>query len=181
VSVDWDSYDIWNPGVDRPLHELSRAEAKAAYDRLMAAKPERFENLRRLLAANGLQLETSDQGIQALNDWFLRELERDPRDPLEPRPIWFSVASDIGLLLGDTMIERFPGLEWRFFDKGKKDVAYQRHVIMGFDTPNPNYNIDPTMRVAEYAREVAEGVDDVEDDGFARMLKWAEKHSPQRA
>jgi hypothetical protein len=66
--MDWDSYVVWDPGVDRPAHELSRAEARAAYDRLMAAKSERIANLRRLLAANGLDLETSDERVQALNE-----------------------------------------------------------------------------------------------------------------
>lgn len=115
-----------------------------------------------------------------MNDWFLRELEPDPEDTMEPRPLWFSVISDIGLFLGDVMIERFPGVEWRFFEKGQKAAAYQRHVIMGFDAPNPKYNIDPGMRVADYAREVVEGVDDVEEDAFVQMVKWAEKHAPQR-
>ena len=181
TSVDWDGYEVWNPGVDRPLDEATRADSLAAYDRLMAAKAERIEMLRRLLEANGVVLDSSDEGIQALNDWFRRELEPDERAPTEPRPLWFSVISDIGLFLGDVLVERFPGLEWRIFDKGKKDVAYQRHVIMGFDAPNPNYNIDPVMRVADYARDLLENPDEAEDDAFVGLLSWAEKHAPQRA
>jgi hypothetical protein len=52
---------------------------------------------------------------------------------------------------------------------------------MGFDAPNPNYNIDPAMRAADYARDAVEGVDDLEDDGCVHMLRWAGKHAPQRA
>lgn len=31
--------------------------------------------LKRLLAANGTELDGSDEAVQALNDWFRRELE----------------------------------------------------------------------------------------------------------
>ncbi len=59
MSVSWDGYTPFDPGVDRPLDEVSRREARAAFDRLMAAKSQRIEELRQLLAANGLTLGTS--------------------------------------------------------------------------------------------------------------------------
>ena len=38
MSVDWADYVPFDPGVDRPLHEVSRREARAAFQRLMAFK-----------------------------------------------------------------------------------------------------------------------------------------------
>ena len=63
-------------------------------------------------------------------------------DPGAPDGQWFAVVHDIGMYLGDLIVKRAPGLEWRFFDKGKKDISYQHPILMGFDVPNPNYNAD---------------------------------------
>jgi len=57
VSVDWDDYQPYHPGITRPLHELPRKEARAAYERMMASKGERIEALERLLRTNGIELD----------------------------------------------------------------------------------------------------------------------------
>jgi hypothetical protein len=41
--MNWDDHVIFDPGVDRPLHELPRKEAKAAFDRLMDVRHERID------------------------------------------------------------------------------------------------------------------------------------------
>jgi hypothetical protein len=41
---------------------------------------------------------------------------------------------------------------------GKKDVACQRHVIMGFSqVANPKYNLDLERRVAAYGHRIVAG------------------------
>ena len=80
MSVDWDDYRPYNPGVDRPLDELPRKEARPGAERMIATRGERIEALKRLARANGIELDGSDESIQALNDWFRRELKPDPED-----------------------------------------------------------------------------------------------------
>jgi hypothetical protein len=48
-----------------------------------------------------------------------------------------SLTNDVALFLGDEMIARNPGLRWEFFTWGKRDLSYQRHVIMGFPDEQP--------------------------------------------
>jgi hypothetical protein len=132
VAVNWDAYEIYNPGVSGPLWSVPRQEARLAYDRLMDAKPERIELLRRLLAANGIVLSTTDEGIQEVNHWFLAFVEGDPNDPGRLLPAWYSVVNDIALWIGEVIIERCPSVHWQFFTSGTKDVSYQRHTLMGF-------------------------------------------------
>jgi hypothetical protein len=70
------------------------------------------------------------------------------------RSVWYAVENDLALFLGDVVIERCPGLEWVMFDKGATDVAYRRHVIMGFSkvaNPKHNFDIDPVL--ATYAHQ----------------------------
>lgn len=143
MSINWGDYEPFDPGVDRPLHELPRREAKAAFEHLMAAKEARTGALRALVADNGFELDGSDAGVQQLNDWFRAHVEPNPTDPARLRSMWYSVVNDLALYLGDIIIERVPNIHWTFFDKGSKDVAFQRHVLMGFTrVKNLKYNVD---------------------------------------
>lgn len=155
VSMNWDDYEIYNPAVFGPLHTLPRADARRAFRRLMEAKPERVSMLRRLLRASGVELSGTDTAIQNLNDWFLANVEADPENPGRLLPEWYSATNDIALFLGDVIIERCPGLHWEFYIWGKKDVSYQRPVIMGFRrVTNPKYNIDIDAMVAAYGHRI---------------------------
>jgi len=175
MTVAWSGYKAFDPGVRGPLHELARNVARAAFDRLMAAKEGRTDALGQLTRANGFELCGSDSSIQDLNDWFRREVEPDPVNPGRLRPPWYSVVNDIGLFLGDVMIYRCPGLRWELFTAGKTNIAYQRHVIMGFtNTPNAKYNIDPDLLVATYGHRIVAGLA-VEEDPFWRWVRAAER------
>lgn len=155
MTVDWDGYVIYHPGASATLNTLPRTEARRAFDKLMEEKPARIEMLRGLLDANGVQLSGSDPGIQDLNDWFVANVEADPAKPGRLLPEWYSVVNDVALFLGDVVIERCPMLRWEFYIWGKKNVAFQRPVIMGFrQVVNPKYNIDIDRRVATYGHRI---------------------------
>jgi hypothetical protein len=180
MSVDWDDYRPYNPGIDRPLDELPRKEARPAAERMIATRGERIEALKRLARANGIELDGSDESIQALNDWFRRELEPDPEDEGAPRPLWFGVIHDIGMYLGDLIIERAPGLEWRIFDKDKKADSYQHPVLMGFDTKDPNYHVDAPWAVNLYAHRLLNDAAEGEDDYYLQVVRWSVDHAPKK-
>jgi len=163
--VNWDGYEIYDPGVHGPLTTLPRAEARRAFDRLMEAKPARIEMLRQLLRSNGVELSSTDEGVQALNDWFRVNVQPDPRAPGRLLPDWYSVVNDVALFLGDVMIERSPGLRWEFFTWGKKNGSYQRHVIMGFSRVFPKYDIDVDASVAVYGHRIIAARGSVETYG----------------
>jgi len=173
MTVTLGDYAPFDPGVSRPLHEVTKREARAAFDRLMAAKDDRIAELRRLLSLNGVDLCSSDKGLQELNDWFRREVEGDQRSG-RLLPNWYAVVNDLALYLGDVVIERCPNLRWVMFDKGAKDAAFQRHVIMGFSgVPNPKYNLDIDHLVATYGHRIIAG-QDVESDAFVSWVSSAQ-------
>jgi hypothetical protein len=158
MGMDWDEYVLDDRGVRGRLAEQPRSVARQAFDRLMHEKPARVEVLRRLLRANGLELNGSDDGIQELNEWFVRSVEADPDHPGRLAQEWYSVAHDVALFLGDVMIDRCPQLRWDLFTGGKKDAAYHRHIITGFTkVPNKKYNIDIAQQVVTYAHRVIVG------------------------
>jgi hypothetical protein len=59
MSVNWDAYEIYHPDVFGPMNTLPRAEARRALNQRMAALPARIEMLRRLLAANEVELRST--------------------------------------------------------------------------------------------------------------------------
>jgi hypothetical protein len=140
----------------------------------MAAKGERIDELRRLLASNGVVLSSDDEGLQRLNDWFRAEVEGG-QTPGRLRSVWYAVVNDLALFLGDVVIERCPGLRWVMFDQGSRDAAYQRHVLMGFTkVANPKYNFDIDLATATYAHQIVEG-QDVPGDAFVTWISSAEE------
>ncbi len=206
VSTNWDGYETYHPGVFGPPKTLPRSEARLAFVRLMTAKPQRIEMLRRLLMASGVELSSADSAIQDVNDWFRVNVEADPDKPGRLLAEWYSVVNDVALFLGDAIIERCPRLHWEFFVWGKKNVSYQQPVIMGFSkVGNPKYNMDIDMVVAAYAhrivasrgsisnygRVIVRGVEididaamtdirrssEIEVDAFLRLVKIAESQA----
>jgi hypothetical protein len=157
MSVTWGEYSPFDPGVTQPLHEVTKREARAAFNRLMEAKDDRVSELRRLLADNGVALASDDAGLQVVNDWFRNEVEGNPETG-RLRNIWYAVVNDLALFLGDVMIERCPNLKWVMFDKGARDVSFQRHVIMGFTkVANPKYNVDIDLMLGIYGHRIIAG------------------------
>ena len=161
MNVDWADYVPFDPGVDRPLHEVTRREARAAFQRLMVSKEARIEQIRQLLGRNGVTLGSADTQLQSLNDWFRAEVKGDLTTG-RLLPLWYAVTNDVALFLGDVIIERSPGLKWVMHDEGKRDLSYQRHVLAGFSrVPNPRYHVDIDLLLATYGHRVVarSGVD----------------------
>lgn len=138
----------------------------------MAAKTTRKEELVQLLARNGIQLDTSNDAIQQANDWFRHEVEPDTRNTDRLRPLWYAVVNDLALYLGDAMIERNPRLSWTLVTGPRRDISFQRHVLTGFDVPNPRYYADIDRLVASYGHRVIGGLA-VHSDEFVRLLNAA--------
>jgi hypothetical protein len=61
MTVDWKVYEIYDPEVDKPLAEVSRREARRHFERLMADREQRIAELRKLVAAAGIDLDDTDE------------------------------------------------------------------------------------------------------------------------
>jgi hypothetical protein len=170
--MNWDAYEPFQPGFHGAPNELARKDAKKAFDLLISSRGERIAALGRLLEANGLSLDPSDEGLQRLNDWFRANVEGDPESG-RPRNLWYAVVNDLGLYLGEVIIERAPALHWDFFTRDKHDLCYQRHVISGFaKVPNPRFYVDTDLPQATYASRVVRGWP-VEPNHFVRLVNYA--------
>ena len=171
--VDWAGYEPYVPPHAGPVYELTPKQARESFERAMVAKPARIEQLRHLLEANGLVPGDDDESVQHLNDWFRKSVEPNPDDPSRLENLWYAVVFDVGLFLGDLMIRRGPGLRWELFRSGRRDVAYQKHVIVGFTkVANPKYNVDIDRVVATYGHQIITR-DEVDPGLFVAVLRDA--------
>ncbi|MEP7765668.1 hypothetical protein [Sanguibacter sp. 25GB23B1] len=161
MSIDWNGYETYETyepiGPGSPSH-LPRIEARRLFEERMEARHARIEMLGRLVAASGVVLGSDDAAVQDLNDWIVAHIEADPENPGFPLSEWYSVCHDTALFLGEVMIERHPNLYWEFFTWGKKNVSFQRHVLMGLSTEDPKFhtNIDIDGMVVGYSHEILE-------------------------
>lgn len=169
----WERYQPYRSPYVGPLAQLSRAEASESFDALMKARPERWEQLRRLLGKE-ISLDYGDAEIQSLNDWFRSAVQANPDEPQRLSNRWYAVINDVSVVLGDIRVKQCPGLSWEFFTKGgKTDVAYQKHVITGFSkVPNKKFNLDIDRLVATYAHQIVGGAL-TPDDYFLKILSAA--------
>jgi hypothetical protein len=60
---DWEQFA---DALGEQLHEVDRVSARRYFDALMAASPERGQQLETLLARNGIGVSTQDEGLRVL-------------------------------------------------------------------------------------------------------------------
>jgi hypothetical protein len=131
MAIDWGDYTVRTSVGSGPTKLLDAATAKARHEDTMAQKLSRIEQLRALLARNGVELGDSDEAIQTLHDWVAANVELGDVNPRMPSAKWLSVAEDIGLFLGDVRIARDQQhRRWAYCgDVRKDDVHFQETVV----------------------------------------------------
>lgn len=151
----WGSYPLNESPPHWLLSEMPRVQARRSFEQTMALREQRINVLTDLLAGFGIKVSENYGGVQRMNDWFVESVR-----PLQERNLpdgrTLSLCEDIALLLGDLLISRHPRLRWEFFIWGRKNIAYQSHVIMGFPEwrPNSRDNLDLPGIVYGYAAHV---------------------------
>jgi hypothetical protein len=173
VGVGWGEWEPFADAVGQQLDEAERAGARRSFDALMAARSERRQQLGALLARSGITVTTQDPGLQALDDWYQSNVEALPTGT---HPTISTLVRDRPghrALPSGTRSSSAPNIEWRLFTHGRKDVSYQRPVLMGFSgVPNPRYNVDPETLVGIHGHRLSA---DLEEPGdlFLQVVRRA--------
>jgi hypothetical protein len=166
-------YVIFDPMVNKPLHELPRDEAREAYDWFLANVGVRVSELSRLVGEMGIILDFSEDSLAPLHSWFFDLVNKEKRlGNSTPSPELFSVCNDIGVYLSEFVIRRGKQVKWLFYTGEKKALSYQRPVIAGFNVKNKDYHIDFDYLICQYAfRIFTKGAK--EDNLFTLMINKA--------
>lgn len=152
------SYTIFDPQVDRPLNQVPRGEAQAAYSYFIAQKDIRKSALHSLADERGLSLLINDNRelIQRLQQLLESEVAEDGTRQM-PSPYVLSLCNDIGMFISDLLIQNAPQLAWGMHTAGKNDLSYQRPVVRGFNVENKNYSVDVDYLLCQYAHRLCHG------------------------
>lgn len=171
----WDDYEIFDPQVDRPLAEVTPAEARAYYALVMETKEHRVAELKKLARAARIELDDSEEALHRFNDWFVMYVKPDPDRPEQARGRWLSVCHDLALYLADMIIARHPHLHWELQRTGgKRDLSYQRPVLVGYRNAHPTYTTDLDFALTQYAGGLVRREQD-DRDLFVQILRWSDK------
>jgi len=167
------AYSVFNPKVNRPLHELPREEAKAAYDWFIKSFPARLDELQDLLQVDDVDLDFSEISLSKLHDWFFEVVQEERSlGNSSPSPELFSVCNDIGIYIAEILRREGEKIDWSFYVSNPKGLSYQRPVLIGFDVKNKDYHIDFDYLTCQYAFRLLKS-GKKENDLFLSMLKNA--------
>lgn len=169
----YDAVDYW----PTQWAALSGHAARAEYRRFLTEIPGRVAAFEDLLRRNGLPVGYEQSALQAVNDWFLENVTADASGAW-PARVWRSFVMDVGLFLGEGVLERHPHLRWELAVTAPKREGYRQHVLVGFQSPwDRTRRIPPSAVLFTYANHAIQtGADIVIIDGApVEIAQWPVK------
>ncbi|MGB1930527.1 MAG: hypothetical protein ACPIA2_17280 [Mariniblastus sp.] len=167
------NYALFDPKIERPLHELTRREATAAYEWFISQRDERIDILTQHARELGYELNGNIESVlENLHQLFIAEVHGEGKAET-PTAYVFSLCNDIALFISDRLILKAPQLHWGMFTAGKKDISYQRPVLQGFNVANKKFNVDIDYVLCTYAYRLCRGGAVEEKDYFWRIFNSA--------
>lgn len=154
TGVDWGDYESYVPPVLGLPGEMSRSDARIAYQHAMEHKGERIEILRTLARRNSVPIRADRASIDAFGRWLVSSVRRDPAEPGRLADPWYGVVFDTGLLVGDLIINENPVLGWKLQGGGRSHIWFQKPVISGYPS-DARYSVDPDWYVAGLAHRAS--------------------------
>ncbi|MDH5630919.1 MAG: hypothetical protein OEY96_12280 [Gammaproteobacteria bacterium] len=167
------SYKIFDPKVNRPLHEVSSGDAREAYNWFIENIPERLKEISDLLNSDNINLDLSDNSLVELHDWFI-EIVQEERSygNASPSPELFSVCNDIAIYIAEMIRKEGQNIDWNFYTTNSKGLSYQRPVLIGFNVKNKDFHIDIDILICQYAFRILK-TNKIEEDRFLKIFEKA--------
>lgn len=164
------TYEIFDPKVDRPLHELTRSEARRHFEHHLLSISDRINELKKLTEIAGIKLDFTKASIEKLDYWFPKEIKPNIERPQEPDKKSFSICNDVAIYLGESIRKKSNWIEWSLNTLRKSDISYHRPVLTNFrKIKNKNYNIDLDIVLCQYAHRILKG--EIENNRLTRMFE----------
>jgi hypothetical protein len=150
-------YRPFEPMVRGALAQADPQLARQNYDKLMGELDGRLGQLAALTSSVGVTLDLTIGSVDAVESWLCGSIERSTDDPQKLMPVWYSVANDVGLYIGEVATRNIAGLAWQF-NENRASEGFQRHVIGEKSLPGgAGWTWDVSMSVVSLAYEVIDG------------------------
>ncbi len=158
VTIEWDGYEPYDPGVADPPNRLSRSEARQVFKRRMGAKSAHIEMLGRLLKANGNGIGTDERlqsRISTTGFWPASRLTLDSPAGSRPTGIRWHTTWRCSRR-GDNRAAPAPALGVLHLGQDKRRVPASRDHGLQTEDPKFHTNVDIDRMVATYAHQIIE-------------------------
>ena len=160
-------YENFEPKYPGPEHELSRSEAKESFAWFMSQKDTRIAALKQLTGTSGLESLSRDT-LPELHEWFVTKVSAEPRqDDGGISAFTRSLCNDIGMFMGDLLIESTAGITWELCTEAKGHFSYHRPHLIGFIKGYSD--VDYNLLLVQYAHRLSAGRE-VEADLFSVLF-----------
>jgi hypothetical protein len=135
------------------VNELPKGEARKLYRRVMDRRTEALSEIRKISDLSNLTLPLEHSQLEHLNHWYCSGVEPS-EDLFDLCPDWYSIALDLGLILGDSLITQREHLHWAFCQVVETSISFQMPVLQGFrNVDNPNFYKDIITDVIAIGRK----------------------------
>jgi len=152
-------YEIFDPGVNGPLHELTRAEAEEHFRHFMNEMPRRLEIIQDLTRVDGITLNFQMDSLDQIDYWFPHQIDGEFRDNGEvwPTSRSFSICNDVGMYMGEMLCRQSETMHWELCTWPKDNIYYQRPVVTGFQNSPSPFEVDFDYTLCGYACSLVRG------------------------
>ena len=149
------TYEPYRPLVDQLYRLLPREEAVGEFERRLRHNDQRIAELAKVLAPLGIRLDFSTISLVVVEEWYLSEVTADGSRPDRLLNLWYEIASDLGVYVGETLIRQADRYRWSLcVDPDSR--YYQRTVVSCVvDAAGNLWEWDPGQTVADLGRQRA--------------------------
>jgi hypothetical protein len=152
------------------LREANSGDALMAFRNFLTSIDGRLVQLAKVVSWSDIRLDLSVESVDRLEWWYLANIEPEPDDPRQLSLLTGSLATDLGIYLGEVMIHRDPSLAWVMWPDATSPM-FQRHVISVSDVElRGDWAVDPCMLFASYGLQHLDG-NSPERGFFARVVR----------
>lgn len=147
--VDWDEYHPFVPIHPKPPASLTPAEARESFAQFMETREERVRQFRHLLNMYGIESSSDDAtAVERINNWYCQAVRPSGDLPDRMETLWYAVAHDFAVVLGETLIAQAPWLHWKLLTAPKRALDFQQAVVSGFRR-DPKWWYEPRGIIAD--------------------------------
>lgn len=166
---DWVAYfaeDVEDVEIGNTNYDRQIGKARAALKLFLSQKEVRLRRLSNLVRPLGIELDGSEESLDALNIYFEYNVDYEPGSQIIAEK-WAQFIIDVGLYVGEIIIDRFPIYRWGFPDDPDDYFYLETQLMHDIPVKNGEYNLGIYEFLVPYAVDASHG--NIEDRKMSRF------------
>ena len=119
---------------------LTLKQARESFAHFMDTRQERLAEFGRLLDVFDVEGGSDDAAVARIAAWYVEVVQPSDSEPGRMEDVWYWVAHDFGVLIGEMLIRDYPVLKWELV-RMKSHMFRHRPVVCGFPR-GPHFELE---------------------------------------